>query len=337
MPLSPASKESPCLCTIFFDKKRKRCDNKLINKNTAQSSKDPECLRKLSMLPPPASNLLYRHRPVSNRTTSWTSACAEVTRAAGFSLVELSIVLVILGLLAGGVLTGQSLIRAAELRGVTTEFSKYTAAVNTFRDKYFAMPGDMSNAQTFWGVQHATPATCKTTASSSALTCNGDGNGMIQWIAAGSNESFRAWQHLANAGLIEGSYSGVKNSGSTDERSSQHGVNVPKSRLENAGFMFATYGDMSADPNWFDGTYINIFVVGKEAPSLEPWGGFTKPEEAWNIDTKLDDGKPAYGKVRTTNPNWPYTANCTTSIVESAAEYKLTDTSKACSLIIMNN
>ena len=67
----------------------------------------------------------------------------------GFTLVELSIVLVILGLLVGGVLSGQSLIRAAELRAVSTEHSKFVTAMNSFRDKYFAAPGDMK------------PPTCK--------------------------------------------------------------------------------------------------------------------------------------------------------------------------------
>ena len=69
----------------------------------------------------------------------------------GFSLVELSIVLVILGLLTGGILTGQSLIRAAELRSVTTEFQKYQTAMMTFRDRYMALPGDMRNATAFLG------------------------------------------------------------------------------------------------------------------------------------------------------------------------------------------
>ena len=64
----------------------------------------------------------------------------------GFTLVELSIVLVILGLLVGGVLTGQSLIRAAELRTVSTQYATFSTAVNTFRDKYFTIPGDMTNA-----------------------------------------------------------------------------------------------------------------------------------------------------------------------------------------------
>ena len=69
-----------------------------------------------------------------------------------FSLVELSIVLVILGLLVGGILSGQSLIRAAQLRSVTADYTRFVTAVNTFRDKYFALPGDMTNAQSVWGV-----------------------------------------------------------------------------------------------------------------------------------------------------------------------------------------
>jgi len=71
--------------------------------------------------------------------------------SSGFSLVELSIVLVILGLLTGGILGGQALIRAAELRAVTTEYDRWVTATRTFQDKYFALPGDMTNATAFWG------------------------------------------------------------------------------------------------------------------------------------------------------------------------------------------
>ena len=129
-----------------------------------------------------------------------------------FSLVELSIVLVILGLLVGGILSGQSLIRAAELRSFTTEYSKYVAAVNSFKDKYFQLPGDMPNATSFWGAAHATPATCLTTVGTGSQTCNGDGNGSISNAAAASQygEEYTFWQHLANAGLIEGSYTGIR-------------------------------------------------------------------------------------------------------------------------------
>src|SRR3982751_930235 len=65
----------------------------------------------------------------------------------GFTLIELSIVLVIIGLIVGGVLVGQDLIRAAEVRATISQIEKYNTAVNTFRGKYNALPGDL-NAST---------------------------------------------------------------------------------------------------------------------------------------------------------------------------------------------
>lgn len=143
----------------------------------------------------------------------------------GFSLVELSIVLVILGLLTGGILAGQSLIRASELRAVSTEINRYQTARYTFRDKYFALPGDMRNATSFWGnadtgAMGGECAAPLTDAGTGTQTCNGDGSGRMDLAL----EERRVWQHMANAGLIEGSYSGV---GTTMVA----GVNVPTSKL----------------------------------------------------------------------------------------------------------
>src|SRR6187399_2125428 len=113
----------------------------------------------------------------------------------GFSLVELSIVLVILGLLTGGILAGQSLIRAAELRAVSTEYSKFVTAGRSFRDKYFALPGDMANATSFWGTAVTCPGKVTADARTDARTCNGDGTGQILHVSGGGalqNEVFAA-------------------------------------------------------------------------------------------------------------------------------------------------
>src|SRR5271163_852919 len=64
-----------------------------------------------------------------------------------FTLIELSIVLVIIGLIVGGVLVGQDLIKAAEIRATVAQVEKYNAAVNTFRTKYNGIPGDIVNTQ----------------------------------------------------------------------------------------------------------------------------------------------------------------------------------------------
>lgn len=121
----------------------------------------------------------------------------------GFSLVELSVVLVILGLLVGGILAGQSLIHAAELRSINANAQKFITATHAFRDKYMALPGDMPNATAFWGAINATPATCAATnLYTGNATCDGDGNGLIENFEA----SKFFWSQLTLAGLLEGKY-----------------------------------------------------------------------------------------------------------------------------------
>ncbi len=249
-----------------------------------------------------------------------------------FSLVELSIVLVILGLLTGGILTGQNLIRAAELRAVTTEFQAFQSAVNTFRDKYFALPGDMRNATDFWGSEIA--ANCaydNTTGSTGTLTCNGNGNGRISnSLPNTTNEAFRSWQHLANAGLIEGTYTGA--TAGTNQWSATLD-NSPNSRLGNAIWYFASENSAwSGHGYWFDGDYGNYMIIGNVNVNSTPRAGFT-PEEVWNIDTKVDDGKSGFGKVMSSN--WNVCTLAGTS-AETDAAYDLSNSTTDCSPVFVN-
>ena len=125
-------------------------------------------------------------------------------------MLELSIVLVIIGLLIGGIFVGQSLIHNATLNAVITEFNRYQTAVQSFKQQYQALPGDMPNATSFWGSAGGTgsDATCMNTASTTAATCNGNGDGVIQTSAAGNDKILRFWQHLANAKMVGRFYSG---------------------------------------------------------------------------------------------------------------------------------
>ncbi len=248
----------------------------------------------------------------------------------GFSLVELSIVLVILGLLVGGVLSGQSLIRAAEMRSVTTEYNRYVTASQTFRDKYFALPGDMTNATAFWGVAHATPATCVTTASTTALTCDGNGDGFVV-PSTGSNESFRFWQQLANAGLLEGSYNGITQ-GSTNFSTTS--ANSPRSKISSALWFVWNFSSQSGSPSQFDGVYNNTFTIGIPVANAEVYTPVLRPQEAWNIDTKLDDGLPGQGKVVARDAFLLNGTNCTTATAstQTSATYYLVGSTVTCSL-----
>lgn len=250
----------------------------------------------------------------------------------GFSLVELSIVLVILGLLTGGILAGQSLIRAAELRSVSADLQRYTSAYYTFRDKYMGLPGDFNKATSFWTSLGGDGynSTCQAFAASGTATCNGNGDGIIDTNSVAYGERFRAWQHLANAGLIEGSYTGrdgaATQGNSTDTNFNILGTNIPRSRLNNAGFIIAYRAAVTGDSNWYDSGASNIFALQNVGP--QP----LKPEEAWNIDTKMDDGRPAYGAAVVTKPTGSWMANCATTAVASTAEYNLSYTGAACGM-----
>ena len=254
--------------------------------------------------------------------------CKNVRR--GFTLVELSIVLVILGLLVGGVLTGQSLIRASELRAITSESTRFVTAINAFRDKYFAIPGDMNNASSFW-----------------PSAGNGDGSGSINTSAtAGSNEISTFWIHLANAGLIEGNYTNISYNAMTP------GTHNPRSKINGVGWNVLGLGSVTAagvqsTPQaatiaadlYYAGTYGNILLVGGGTTPIAP-NGFLKAEEAWNIDTKVDDGRPDQGSVTTLERQGSATAGAgcgnlaTSTSALAAVSYDLSNTSAtACSLV----
>jgi len=255
-----------------------------------------------------------------------------MNKRGAFSLVELSIVLVILGLLTGGILAGQSLIRAAELRAVTTEFNRWVTATHTFRDKYLALPGDMTNATAFWGKDNTL---CSGDTGTTAVpgTCNGNGNSQIGVgaAAAGSTgEMFRYWQQLALAGLIEGTYSGA-NAGDADTTSI--GVNVPASRISSSGWTMIYGTIIISGGSFFDPSNYpaNVYFFGQQR-TLEPTTNpILKAEEAWNMDTKMDDGKPGRGKVQAGR-----LTSCTNAASSSDFDttYQLTNSgSNACTMI----
>ena len=108
------------------------------------------------------------------------------TKQSGFTLIEIAIVLVIIGLLLGGVLKGQELINTARVRSLSNNIDGITSAWFSFSDRYRAFPGDYAQAAV----------------NLPNITNNGDGNGLI------SSDAERAlvWSHLQAAGYITGSY-----------------------------------------------------------------------------------------------------------------------------------
>jgi prepilin-type N-terminal cleavage/methylation domain-containing protein len=122
----------------------------------------------------------------------------QQTHKAGFTLVELAIVLVIIGLIIGGVLVGQDMIKSAEIRSTISQWERYNAALNTFRDKFGGYPGDLRNAVNF-GFNDRTSGTAGAT--------TGDGNSLLEDCAVAPGplvgcENAAFFEDLAIADII---------------------------------------------------------------------------------------------------------------------------------------
>lgn len=271
---------------------------------------------------------------------------------AGFSLVELSIVLVILGLLIGGILAGRSLIRASELRAVLTEFNHYVAAAQAFEDQYSALPGDMPNATALWGIAAGTTGndnTCRNTVQNTTTTCNGNGNGTLALL---EYDAYLFWKHLANAALIEGNFSGTFAAsggltGYTANMPRQRGAwNVPLSKVGGGFWSTENYGNWNAAIQKFYGAYVSSSPEPHYINSLwllptsgqEPWnGGVISSPEAWNLDMKIDDGRPGSGSVEAMRGgNNVQTGPCLTAADPALAQYDLRDSrSNQCNIVFV--
>ena len=143
---------------------------------------------------------------------------------------------------------------------------------------------------------------------------------------------------MANAGLIEGSYTGRDGAG-IDTDDSIPGSNIPRSRASNAAWN-SDHLDYSSSSHStiYAINYGNALYIGGQNNTGDADVPILTPEEAWNIDTKLDDGKPAYGKViaRYYNNSCSAADNNSHTATNFAASYKLADSSKTCILFFKN-
>lgn len=218
----------------------------------------------------------------------------------GFTLLELSIVLVIIGLLAGGVLSGKELINQAHVRATVSQYDKLNTAMNAFRGKFNGMPGDLrrQDAITFGLCPEAgCPA--------ADGTGFGDGNGVLvdtnaTNVSAQIGENLAFWLQLSKAGLIPNSLGNAL--------TNAYAINVSADDLPGSYFLEAKLskrnywiaGSGSDSQNYFMLSGISGLTSGLVTSySLSP-------QDSYGIDSKLDDGKPNTGLIQarqlTVNP-----------------------------------
>jgi prepilin-type N-terminal cleavage/methylation domain-containing protein len=187
-----------------------------------------------------------------------------MNRSKGFTLIEIAIVLVIIGLLLGGVLKGQELITGARVRNLISQQDGIKAAFFGFQDRYRALPGDYAAADT--------NINCGTTP-----CVGGNGNGRIEaGNSAGTHEEILAWHHLTAAGFVNGSY--TYTSGITDPAAGNTPVNP-----------YSVYIQL---------VYDDVYGLAGSTPPQKhnlKTGGQVPVEIIAEVDRKIDDGKPLTG------------------------------------------
>ena len=206
-------------------------------------------------------------------------------RQSGFTLIEIAIVLVIIGLLLGGVLKGQEMINSAKVKNIANDFRQIPVYIYGYQDRFRAIPGDDARVVANISGNLATTPAVSTV-----------GNGVINGLwnsSTNTDESFLFWQHVRLAGLAAGPTNIAD--ATYIPRNADGGIMGIQS---NVGFVTITA------PTAMTGTYIicSDGIIGK----------FVK-----QLDVTLDDGETSTGSVRAVLQSAPGTAVLSTAVVDA--------------------
>ncbi|MGD9604492.1 MAG: prepilin-type N-terminal cleavage/methylation domain-containing protein [Gammaproteobacteria bacterium] len=187
-------------------------------------------------------------------------------RQQGFTLVEIAIVLVIIGLLLGGILKGQELITSARVRNIADQNSGVQAAYYGFVDRFRQVPGD-------WPAANAAQAI-------PGVTTGGNGNGRLDRHTTDWTEALALWEQLSRAGFIQGAFVG----GDAAPTATDTDL-APRNAFNGFLVLFRSndYYDTEATPT----DRLNL-VLGRGIPV----------NVMRELDLKVDDGLPQSGVLR---------------------------------------
>jgi prepilin-type N-terminal cleavage/methylation domain-containing protein len=226
----------------------------------------------------------------------------------GFTLIEIAIVLVIIGLLLGGVLKGQELINTARVRALNNTVDGITAAWFSFQDRYRAFPGDYTQASV----------------NLPGLPADGDGNGLVGDDDGNDSPAERAmvWMHLQSAGYITGGYD---DNGAEVTNGNEYGC--PVTVCPDNGFgagMNLNYGAMRQA----GGGNAHELITGRGIPV----------EVIAELDRKVDDGAPDSGAMQLGIGGTGWTGNDATACqaLNDPTLYGLLTPSANCAAVFRN-
>jgi len=189
-------------------------------------------------------------------------------RINGFTLIELSIVLIIISLIVGGIVGGKSLIKSAKIAQFTKDILKNSASMMLFRDQYDYFPGDIPNAQEYW-------PQCL---DSGLILCNGNGNGLLNAL-----EPWRAFEHLSLAEFVDKHYEYL------------NGAENYQFRYEPSINNGKAYGEFRY--------YASIYGTSANFMSIPYFQDVLDVSDVVKIDKKIDDGSASKDKFVSIAPS----------------------------------
>jgi prepilin-type N-terminal cleavage/methylation domain-containing protein len=225
----------------------------------------------------------------------------------GFSLVEMSVVLVVVGLIVVGIVAGSSMMYGAKLRNVMSEYDRLKEGVEIFEEQYKYYPGDFNEASDYW---------------ENAQNGNGD------WAIEGdSTERLYAWNHMVLANVIEGGFTGEP---AEDAPAYRPNVNLPGSVFTRNHYMIGT-SKTGTKIFGRQGTFIQY--TSNDSPT-SPWGGALSPKDAQYIDEKIDDGVAFTGMVFGVDAIDAKPGSCSAGQVDVGVDYNLLKNKAECRVVL---
>lgn len=228
----------------------------------------------------------------------------------GFTLIELSIVLVIVGLLIGGILTAQSLIDSVKISNTVKMLSGYNHAVSLYKDRHKYYPGDNPNAIAHTGAD-----------------VDGNGDRVIgsNYLANPPEQTY-TYHHLIKAGYLSDKKDEIIPGNSPNTGYLEVGRNVMETPFAGVGINFSGQGTRSVAYNTIWPSPRFLLHIGS-TPDLggsfndTMWGASLNAIQAMSIDKKIDDGKYNSGNFLAMTPQSKSKNNLYTSCTAGAGVY----------------